>query len=423
MIITILTAGSLGDVQPYVALGAGLKRAGHIVRIPAPEIYRDLIIHAGLEFEPTHSFSPQDFLNRPDIQALAQQGNQLKVLATLLRESGPMMKGMLAEFWDACQDTQLVITSGALFSASAGAEKLGIPWIPTMPAPLYPTRHFPAPFLSNGPSFGGAYNRMTHQLFQQILWQMSRPSINHQRKNLGLAPLPFFDPHRQIRQLRIPFLFGISPSVIPKPSDWPKTHHVTGYWFLDQTDTWQPPAELVKFLDEGPPPVCIGFGSMDSQNPEKITRLAIDALKISGQRGILLSGWSGTDSLDLPENIYQAQSIPHDWLFPRVAAVVHHGGAGTTAAGLRAGKPSLITPFGGDQFFWQKIIVGLGVGLKTPAFKRLTAETLGQAIKMTLSDPHIQDQASVLGAKIQAEDGIAQAVNIIHQYINYPINI
>lgn len=176
MNITILTAGSRGDVQPYVALGVGLKRAGHAVRIPAPEIYKSLITQAGLEFEPTHSFNPQDFVKRPEIQALVQQGKQLKVLTTLLKESGPMMKGLLAEFWEACQGAQLVITSGVFSTASEGAEKLGIPWLPALPAPMHPTRQFSAPFLSNGPSFGPAYNRLTHQLFQQMLWQMGRSS-------------------------------------------------------------------------------------------------------------------------------------------------------------------------------------------------------------------------------------------------------
>jgi sterol 3beta-glucosyltransferase len=417
MNITILTAGSRGDVQPYVALGLGLKQAGHSVRLPAPEIFRDLATLAGLDLVPIHSFSPQDFVKRPDIQDAIHRGNQLQVLNILLKEAEPMMESMLGEFWNACQGTDLVITSGIFFTASEGAEKLGVPWMPALLAPYSTTREFPAPFISGGRTFGGAYNRLTHQLFEQMIWQAGRRAINHRRKILGLRGYPFFGPYRRLRDLRIPFLFAFSPTVISPPTDWPTTHHITGYWFLDESMSWQPPTELVRFLEAGPPPVCIGFGSMDNENPEKITRLAVEAIKRSGQRGIFLTGWAGSDTDDLPESMYRAEAIPHDWLFPRVASVVHHGGAGTTAACLRAGKPTIITPFGGDQFFWQKVVTQLGVGPLVPPFKRLTSDDLGRAIATALTDLQMQARATKLGEKIRGENGIANAVNAIHQYV------
>ena len=417
MNITILTAGSRGDVQPYVALGVGLKQAGHVVRLPAPEIFRDLITKAGLDFVPTYSLSPQDFIKRPDIQEAVRRGNQFKVLGILLKEAGPMMESMLSEFWGACHGTDLVITSGIFFTASEGAEKLGVPWLPALLAPYHTTREFPAPFLSGGPTFGAGYNRLTHQLFEQMIWQAGRRAINLRRKKLGLRSYPFFGPYRHLREQRIPFLFGFSPTVIPLPADWPNTHHITGYWFLDASPDWQPPATLVRFLAVGPPPVCIGFGSMDNEDPEKITHLAVDALKLSGQRGILLTGWAGASDVHLPDSLYRAEAVPHDWLFPRVSAVVHHGGAGTTAAGLRAGKPTIITPFGGDQVFWQKVVTQLGVGPLAPPFKRLTADALGRVIATALDNPHMQAQAAKIGARIRAENGIANAVNAIHHYV------
>jgi sterol 3beta-glucosyltransferase len=390
MNITILTAGSRGDIQPFIALGVGLKQAGHSIRLPAPEIFRGPILQAGLEFVATHSFSPQEFIKRPEIQRAAQKGNQLQLLGILLKEAGPMMASLLSEYWEACQGADLVITSGVFFAASEGAEKLGIPWLPALLGPYAATREFPSPFLAGGPALGAAYNRLTHQLFEQIIWQAARRAINLRRRELGLRIHPFFGPYRHLRQQRKPFLFGFSPAVISRPADWPETHHITGYWFLQDSTNWQPPAALVSFLAAGPPPVCIGFGSMETENPEKITRLAIEALEISGQRGLLLTGWAGLDRTELPDTIYHAEALPHDWIFPRVAAVVHHGGAGTTAAGLRAGKPTIITPFGGDQVFWQKAVSRLGVGPLAPPFKRLTADDLSRAILTALTDKSMQ---------------------------------
>jgi len=419
MKITILTAGSRGDVQPYNALGVGLKNAGHIVRFPAPETFRSLVSQAGLDFVQTHSFSPQDFIKRPDLQAAVKQGNQLKVLSTLLKEAGPMMESLLTEFWQASEAADLVITSGAFYLASEGAEKLGVPWLPALLGPYHPTVEFPSPFLSNGPRWGGRYYRLTHRLFEQMIWQAGRRAINTRRAKLGLRPVSFGGPFADIRQRRIPHLFGFSPSVIPKPADWPDTHLITGYWFLDKPTDWQPPAALKQFLEAGPPPVCIGFGSMDTEDLASIMRLTIDALSLSGQRGLLLTGWAGTGVKDLPEQVYQTEAVPHDWLFPQVAAIVHHGGAGTTAAGLRAGKPAIITPFGGDQFFWQKIVAQIGGGVLAPPFKRLTAESLSQAISATIANPTLQATAASIGAQIRAENGVARAVEAIHRYAQW----
>lgn len=419
MNICILTAGSRGDIQPYVALGVGLKHAGHVVRLPAPEVFRSLISQAGLDFVPTHSFSPQDFIKRPDMQEAVKQGNQLNVLRTLLKESGPMMESMLSEFWDTCQGADLIITSGVFFVAAEGAEKLGIPWLPALLGPYHPTRAFPSPFLSNGLRLGGAYNQLTHKLFEQMIWQAGRSAVNLRRTKLGLSRIPFLGPFPTMRRQRIPHLLGFSPAVIPKPADWPDTHHITGYWFLDEPSDWQPSARLTKFLEAGPPPVCIGFGSMDTENPERIARLAIEALALSGQRGILLTGWAGSGTEDLPDTIYQTDALPHDWLFHHVAAVVHHGGAGTTAAGLRAGKPTIITPFGGDQFFWQAIVAQLGVGPLAPPFKHLTADTLGHVIATAVTNATMQAKAANIGSRIRAENGIVNAIDAIHRHAKW----
>ncbi len=217
----------------------------------------------------------------------------------------------------------------------------------------------------------------------------------------------------------VPVLYYYSPHVIPQPNDWPKNAIATGYWFLNSMNNWQPPADLVKFIAAGKPPVYIGFGSMTGQHPEQIAQIVIAALKKSKQRGIIATGWGGLAASDLPENIFKIESVPHDWLFPQMAAVVHHGGAGTTAAGLRAGKTTVICPFFGDQPFWGNRIAELGVGTKPIPIKQLTVDKLVDAINTAVSNENMRQRAANLGEKIRSEDGVARAVEIINNYLNF----
>jgi sterol 3beta-glucosyltransferase len=188
---------------------------------------------------------------------------------------------------------------------------------------------------------------------------------------------------------------------------------VTGYWFLDEAVDWTPPAALTNFLGSGAPPVYIGFGSMGSCKPAETTDLVLESLARTEQRAILQSGWGGLKKTNLPETVFMVDSISHSWLFPRMAAVVHHGGAGTTAAGIRAGVPSIVIPFFGDQLFWGQRVEALGVGTAPIPRKQLTAELLAQAIHRVVTDRVMRQRAANLGAKIQAEDGIANAVRAI----------
>jgi len=222
--------------------------------------------------------------------------------------------------------------------------------------------------------------------------------------------------HNYARSLGTPSLYGYSPSVLPKPPDWDDYHHVTGYWFLDAQSDWQPSEDLLRFLESGPPPVYIGFGSMSHENPERQTRLALRALELTGQRGVLLTGWGGMSRLSAPPNVFFVDNVPHAWLFPRIGAVVHHGGAGTTGAGLRAGVPSIITPGGGDQSAWADLVVKLGVGPRAPGIKSLTAEKLAKAINTAVNDSALRARAAALGEKILAENGIARAVEVIERH-------
>ncbi len=201
--------------------------------------------------------------------------------------------------------------------------------------------------------------------------------------------------------------------MIPAPPDWGADKHVTGYWFLDDGEDWTPPPALIDFLEAGPAPIYIGFGSMSSRKPEETAELVIAALQLANQRAILLSGWSGLQKTDLPDTVFMIDSVPHSWLFPMVAAVVHHGGAGTTAAGLRAGVPSVVVPFFGDQPFWGGRVASLGVGPTPVPRGKLTAERLASAIQEAVTNKAMRQRAAALGAKIQTEDGLARAVEIV----------
>jgi UDP:flavonoid glycosyltransferase YjiC (YdhE family) len=202
---------------------------------------------------------------------------------------------------------------------------------------------------------------------------------------------------------------------VPFPKDWDDFMHVTGYWFLEPPAGWEPPVDLMNFLQSGPPPIYIGFGSIPSSKPEETADLVMQALARTGQRGVLSSGWGGLKKETLPETVFMIGSMPHSWLLPQMAAVVHHGGVGTTAAGLRAGIPAIVTPFFGDQPFWAQRVYELGVGPRPIPRRRLTVERLSESIRSALSDRAMQARAASLGEFIRAENGIARAVAVIEQ--------
>jgi sterol 3beta-glucosyltransferase len=205
--------------------------------------------------------------------------------------------------------------------------------------------------------------------------------------------------------------------VIPPPPDWDETSIATGYWFLERDEQWQPDPALQTFLQAGPPPVYIGFGSMPSQDAEAKLQVILAALAQTGARGIVATGWGGLAAAETPDTVYLLESAPHDWLFPQMAAVVHHGGAGTTAAGLRAGVPTIVCPFFGDQPFWGRRVAALGVGPAPIPQRRLTAKRLGAALESTLQDKAMHRRAQQLGELIRREDGVGRAIALIEKEV------
>jgi sterol 3beta-glucosyltransferase len=359
----------------------------------------------------------QAIMDTPEIRDLLEKGNFLAITSRTAKASQQAAIDWAQDGLVACQGMELLIAGvGGLFLTLAFAEKLKIPLLQAYVFPFTPTTAFPAllfpQFISK---LGGHVNRLSHHLFRQVMWQGCRSGDRLMRQQvLNLPSAPFWGTYHSEYFQRYPILYGFSPSVIPKPSDWQNTH-VTGYWFLDEASDWTPPAALLDFLQTGSLPVYVGFGSMGSRNPEQTADLVLKAIALTGQRAILQSGWGGLSKADLPDTVLMVDSIPHSWLFPRVAAVVHHGGAGTTAAGLRAGVPTIVIPFFGDQPFWGRRVAELGVGLAPISRQQLTAERLAEAIHQAVTDRLMRQRAAELGAKIQAEDGLANAVAIVHK--------
>jgi UDP:flavonoid glycosyltransferase YjiC (YdhE family) len=322
--------------------------------------------------------------------------------------------------WAACQGTDAILCTGIGFIFGPHiAERLNVPVIATSLQPDNPTRAFPILTSSAQRNFGSIFNLLTWFINDVMRWLFFRTCINQWRQeqlNLPSIPRRTIYP-RHLRRQRKPLVYGFSPIVVPKPLDWGDHIEIAGYWFLDDSGEWQPPAALADFLAAGPAPVYIGFGSMSTRKQEETTDLVLRALARTGQRGLLVTGWGGLGQTDLPDNIFSVESAPHDWLFPQMAAVVHHGGAGTTAAGLRAGIPSIIVPFWEDQPFWGRRVASLGVGPPPIPRQKLTVERLAAAITTAVTDKGIRERAAAIGENIRAEDGVARAVEAISRYL------
>jgi sterol 3beta-glucosyltransferase len=416
--ITILTIGSRGDVQPYIALGLGLQRAGHEVTLATHEPFASFVQRYGLRFRAIAG-NPREAMEGEIGQAWLKTRDPVSFIRDFRRLVSPLMERGLQDTWEVCRGSEAIVFSSLGIGAYHVAERLQVPAFMAALQPQGPTRAFPSPMVPPGTRLGGWYNYATHAVFDLLYTLAFRDKVNAWRADtLGLAPWPIEPSYRVLRRHGVPVLFGISPLVVPPPPDWPPSYHVTGYWFLDTASgAWQPPHSLVEFIGAGPPPVYVGFGSMATRNADRLTTVAVQALRATGQRGVLLSGWAGLGRSCPAGDILVVDDVPHDWLFPRMTAVVHHGGAGTTAAGLRAGVPGIITPVFGDQPFWGHRVASLGVGPQPVPQRELSAERLAAAIRAATSDGEMRARAADLGRRIRAEDGVTRAVEIIQRHL------
>ena len=417
MKITIFAAGSRGDIQPCIALGRGLQRAGYQVSLAAPSDFAGFAQQHGVDFSPLRGDVQKIMASDTGRNFMEKGGaNPIKSISAVRTMIAPVVKQMVEDAYAACQDAQALICLG-VFSAfgQSIAEGLRIPTINIEPTPLLPTRAFPAPSWPIQKNLGGLHNYLSGIAMLRVVWLWYSPFVNDFRQSLGLAKYTFGRFYHGLKST--PMLGAYSPSIIPHPADWPESLHVTGSFFLDNQADWQPPSDLQAFLEAGDPPVYIGFGSMAGQNPEKLAGIVLEALEKSSQRGLLLTGWGGLRPEVLPKHVFVLESAPHRWLFPRMSAVVHHGGSGTTAEGLRAGVPAVIIPFVLDQPFWGARIQALGLGPDPIPQKKLSADRLAQAIRTAVTDTDMRRRANTFGAAVRAEDGVGSAVKIIQGYL------
>lgn len=407
MRIVLITFGTQGDCQPVIALGVGLREAGHDVLMLGERSAAGSAATHGIPFETLSGDIQATLAPGGALHKLMTEGGNVteatKAFARIAQDNaGPWM----AQLRDAARDRDAIVFSGlTAYVALSVAEHLGIPAIAAAMWPLSPTREFPSALLPPLRMPGWA-NLASHLLINHVLWRMFRPAINDARRNVcGQAP-------RKKMWTDYPALYGMSAHLVPRPHDWQDDWEVCGAWTLPASNGWQPPETLKTFLAAGEPPLYIGFGSMAGFDREIVVRALVQA--VDGRRALFYPGWSGIDVAKLPPNFHVIGSTPHDWLLPRVSAAIHHGGAGTTHAATGAGVPSIVLPFAGDQFFWAGRLAALGVAPRHVPGHRIDAGKLAEMIAFT-ERSDTREKAAALGSAIRRERGVAHAVKSIER--------
>lgn len=412
----MLTLGSHGDVQPFVALGRGLQAAGHRATLCAPTHFEAFVTGQGVAYAPMDNGFVEllsTLETRAAVEDMGSLPGALRTVWRLLPKAGELQRRAFADAWAAARSLRpdLLVFHPKIAAAPDIAHALGVPAVLALMFPqLVRTADFPAVGLPDWP-LGRGYRRGSYTLVQAITRRITRGPVRAWREAEGLGPRP-----PGLGMLTgaggevLPVLHGFSPLLCPVPRDWPAHAVAFGDWPLPGSDGFEAPPALLDFLSAGPAPVYIGFGSMSGRNPAKKAAIVLEAVQRAGVRALIGRGWGGLAPEALPANVHAIDHVPHDWLFPRVAAVVHHGGAGTTHAGLRAGRPTLVCPFFGDQPFWGARVHALGAGPAPLPQRRLTAARLASSLEALVGDPAYARRAAELGGGLRAERGVHAAV-------------
>ncbi|MGE4427661.1 MAG: glycosyltransferase [Solirubrobacteraceae bacterium] len=417
MRLAIVTTGTRGDVSPMVHLAGALAARGHDVRVATHDRFRSDVEHAGLTFRPIPG-DPQEMFaahgealgdvrrSRPIAHArLMREG-----FGSLLQHAGPEV------YAGAIADRDAVVFSLTAIPAHAAATEAGLPAVAISPTPLHPTKAFSHPVLGAGLRLGPIGNPVSSLLAQRVLAEpFSEPLRPRTRRAHGLPSVPWPWRRGSSAWPPVPLVHTFSPHLLPRPRDWPAHLEVTGWLTTPPDDGTTLPADLEAFVDAGPPPVYVGFGSM-SADPARMTRLVLDATRRAGRRVVLGTGWGGLDADADGDDVFAVGEVDHRLLLPRTAGVVHHGGAGTVAAGVRAGVPTIVVPFVFDQRFWGTVLVRRGVGLGPLPQATLTADRLVAALRR-LDDPELQRRAAALGDLVRSEDGLTRTATAVMRHL------
>lgn len=419
----LLALGSRGDVQPFIALGLALLERGHSVRLLAAADYEALSETYGLPFaavggsiaelmDPAAALDALDAARSPLPIGFAQQ---------FAAQVGALLPALAADAWQACQGAQIIVASTlGVYLGEHIAERLGIALIPAHFHPVGATGRLPDVNFPAAPPWlplGGMYHRLTHALTPHALRQLLYPALNRARTTaIGLPPLRRFGYVKRARATPPLALYGYSATLLSRPADWPAWRVVTGPWLLDAPESYTPPSDLAHFLAVGPPPVYLGFGSiLAGRDPQAVRQQLIAALQQAGRRGIIYRGaWGDLEAGERVDDVLSIGDVPHAWLFSRVAAIVTHGGAGTVATALAAGKPLIVVPAFGDQQLWGRRIAALGAGPPPLPRNTLSADALADAITLALK-PEYDERAAALGAHLVAENGAVRAADALEK--------
>lgn len=416
--IAILIVGTQGDVQPFVAIGKHLQEYGHRVRLATHSNFREFVLKAGLEFFPLGG--------DPKVLAgyMVKNKGFLPSGPSEIRTQRKQLKSIINSLLPACIESdedasvafraQAIIANPPCYGHAHVAEALKVPLHVFFTMPWTPTSEFPHPLSRVHHS---AANRLSYQVVDSLIWWGIRDIVNDfRKKKLKLRPITYLS-GSQTSASKLPTGYIWSPHLVPKPKDWGPMIDVVGFCFLNMSQDYEPSASLVSWLKAGPAPIYVGFGSLPVEDPEGMTQIIVDALSQTSQRGIIFKGWGGIGTLKKPcDSIYLLDNCPHDWLFPQCAAVVHHGGAGTTAAGLRAACPTTIVPFFGDQPFWGDRVHAKGVGPAPIPVGQFCLDKLVHAINFMM-DPQVKERAVELAHAMEHENGVVGAVNAFHKHL------
>ncbi|CAE6422713.1 unnamed protein product [Rhizoctonia solani] len=433
MSVNIMIVGSRGDVQPYLALGQKLQSYGHTVRLSTHETFRKLVKDAGLRFFNIGG-DPHELMSYmvrnpgliPGFDSIIQGdiGKKQAMVAEMLDrcylscyeadEGSPDERGFVAD---------AIISNPPTFAHIHCAEAFGIPLLLSFTMPWCATASFPHPLVNisqSGSHEPNAVNYYSYTLVDMLTWQGLGHTINKFRsKKLGLDYLTTASAVTMIERCGIPWTYCLSPALVPKPKDWLSHIDVTGFYFLDLAKDYDPPADLVEFIGSGELPIYVGFGSIVLKNPQEMTRAVLEGIALAGVRAIVSPGWGGLDEAMIKAagpHVFALGNAPHDWLFQFVSAVCHHGGAGTTAIGLKCGKPTIIVPFFGDQPWWAAQLSQRGAGPPPLDSKNLTSSSFAAAIRIALS-PQTISAAQKIGEMINQEDGTKNGVDSFHRHL------